>query len=357
MTDRRLNYISVEKAMRELFESYRTMPKFRLNMRCLYDTNTQLLKEDALLDAHLLAEFSFGQPYVRRKPLTEEHGYIGGLSSAFLQIEEKIYNACEGLRNEGDTATITLNESDFERITDKFFDKIVCRIKITKSRKGDETSYYDEYNSGVLDKQRVVRIGIEVQDEDFHSILSRIETCLSHELIHAYQDIIMKQRGRGGIHSDENTVDYTKINKLRLHTYQPYIRLGNILYFLYNAEQNSYIGQAHTELLKKRDTFTNAEGRPNHDAIRDSIKATECMKVLRYVKGWLTTIRETTDPRLQEEYVKAYRYATGKGKITFNQILKELDYQYYRMESKATKQLSKMAHDIFAEGKDRMKLY
>lgn len=357
MTDRQLNYISVDKAMRSLFESYRTMPRFRLNMRCLYDTNTQLLKEHALLDAHLLAEFSFGQPYVRRKPLTEEHGYIGGLSSAFLQIEEKVYNACEELHNEGDTATITLNEIDFERITDKFFDKIVCRIKITKSRKGDETSYYDEYNSGIFNKQRVVRIGVEVWDEDFHSILSRIETCLSHELIHAYQDIIMKQRGGEGLHSNENAVDYIKVNTLRNHTYSPYKRLGNILYFLHNVEQNAYIGQAHTEIRRRRDEFTDDEGKTNYNAIRDAIKNSECMKVLNHVSDWLTTIRETTDPHTQEEYINAYKYARGKENMTFKRMLKELDYQYYRMESKATKQLSKMAHDVFAEGKDRMKLY
>lgn len=334
--------------METIFDIYDSREPFEIGIEALYDNKNETIDEAQLAYGHLWSEFYNKTPSFRNKKINEAYGYISGIQNAMHGINRKVFNECEQLKKNGDTVAFYITEKDFPNVNNKFFDILRCTVTIIKSHTRACECEYVESESGKVGKKTIITLRVTVYGTAYEDIIDSIKSDLSHELIHAYQDITMRNDGNGGIFAAHKGVDYNGVIRLLQSENKDENALGCLLYNIHDTERNANIGQTYAELEAKKDSLTDVEH------IMDEIKNTEYARQLRVSEKILDGITNEPNIEIKKVYLNAFNKVSGITTTKYRKMIQYLKYILNRAKSHYYKQASKMAYDIYAKNAARL---
>ena len=314
-----------------------------------------LIDENTLLD-HLYVDFGYNIMRGSWCILSETRSRISNLDKYIKVVNNKVYDTVQNVEN-GKVYSITLDEKDFDEISDKFFDTITLNIKIGVMCYGlNNLSSYNNSESGITkDGKKHVSIDINVSRGSYIDSIEQLDIVLGHELIHARNDIAMRQKGKFA-GCEKGNGNYNVIvdmmtgkghfNILNGEEKDYVKKLGRILYFLNGTEQKAFLGQCYSELLSKKDNIKDSE------TAFKAIKETDTWKKFLNIEEKIKEITNVTKPSVRDEVLRAYCIAFGKNYDDYNYtlFLNKLQKKYNDSVDNFFRKVSKMACDAYFSG-------
>lgn len=294
-----------------------------------------------ILLENLGIDFRFGNYLGMRHLLCEVHGYVPNIDDYLSCIQDAVSPHIHELIKDG-YAHFTIDETAFSRMPEKFFDTALFDITLGIGGSPNRRGSYIPSGSGIVNGRRFVRFSINVKDRTPLETMNTLSIVLSHEMLHAYQDMstIEKSGRRMG---DTFSTDRYRANKLALTSTNDFIRkLGFIVYNTEPMEINAFIGSMKAELEADKDYIDGSK------RAEQAIKGTEAYRRLKNsweLLGGLQSIRQAHD---RKTVLQAYNDIFGTEERSRDRMLNGLRRRLERFSNQVMERASKIAYDVFA---------
>ena len=309
---------------------------------------------------HIIYEFYSG----RMNPeniLNESRGIVSGLHKVVKAMCKEFYRQVEETFKSNTPKSETYQFSTKEMGFDTFFDKIKVILSTTPSSNGRTTF------KGGLNPMKTFQMGYNVGDElicspdIFYNVqcgsakemIALIESCLGHELTHAfnlYQYGVKNNLKPYQIMSNYRYAQgYAAISTAKESTYGSELKrpIGQLLYSLNRMERGAYIAQLKEELEAKADEITDSKSA--WQAVLDS----DAYRVYSYIERNVGTIC-SNDCTLEqrEDILQITNDIMNLHLKTYNQVQKWYGEQWYKWKTKFITTAAKIAYDVYADHND-----
>lgn len=297
---------------------------------------------DKILLENIGIDFRYGLVDGFEHRLDEVHGYVPNLDSYLDCISKAVHPHLADLVADG-AVHFEVDETAFADMPEKFFDTALFDITLGIGGSPSRRGSYIPSGSGIVDGRRFVRFSINVKDRTLLETMNTLSIVLSHEMLHAYQDMSTIEKSGRRMGDTFNTNRY-RANKLALTSTNDFIRrLGFIVYNTEPVEINAFIGSMKAELEADKDYIDGSK------RAEQAIKGTEAYRRLKNsweLLGGLQSIRQAHD---RKTVLQAYNDIFGTEERSWDRMLKGLRRRLERFSNQAMERASKIAYDVFAE--------
>lgn len=309
-------------------------------------------RDDSVLSKILLEnigiDFRFGDYLGMRHFLFEVHGYVPNIDGYLECIHDALNPHIHELVKNGHVH-FKFDESAFNDMPDKFFDTACFDITLTIGKKVDNDCFYSQDESGIVNGKKFVKFEAVLSDTTLLGLLSTINVSMSHELIHAYQDMSTMEKSGRRIGDTFDQERYGRIvKKYTFSRYEESRQIQELLWMLYNTEPveiNAFVGEIKADLKSNRDFISGSR------RAEEAIKGTETYKRLALCWGILDNLKHITGPEEQSDVMNAYNDVFMTNVKSYNKFIKRLTARVERFSNQVMERASKIAYDIFAEKK------
>lgn len=300
---------------------------------------------DKILLENLGIDFRYGEYYGMKHMLFEVHGYVPNIDTYIDCISDAIYPHIHDMVENG-YANFTFDESAFDRMEDKFFDTALFDVTLALGKNIYNECSYDEVSSGIADGKRFIRVAMNVSDENLMDLMASVNKGVSHELLHAYQDMSTLEKSGRRI---TDTFDKKRYNRIvRMYRGQGDGHIHELLWMLYNTEPieaNALTAEIRAELQSNRDFIDGS--RRAEEAIRN----TETYGRLKDCWDTIEKLRGVTDTHVQDSITDVYNSLFGTNMKSYGKVVKRLTARVERFSNHVMERASKTAYDVFADRK------
>lgn len=293
-------------------------------------------------------DFRFGNYLGMRHLLCEVHGYVPNIDDYLSCIQDAVSPHIHELTKDG-YAHFTIDETAFSRMPEKFFDTTLFDITLTIRKKVEDDCFYDQDNSGIVNGKKFVKFNVLLSDTMLLDLLSTINISMSHELLHAYQDMSTLEKSGRRLSDTFNHESYGRVvKKYTCSRYEGSRQIQDFLWMLYNTEPveiNAFVGEIKADLQSNMDFIDGSR------KAEEAIKATETYGRLKGCWDILDKLKNTTAPSEQHDIIHTYNEVFGTDVKSYGRILKKLTARLERFSNQVMERASKTAYDIYAEKK------
>ena len=303
------------------------------------DTLGKILLENVGID------FYYCQYDGMQHRLDEVHGYVPNLDKYLDCVSKACCNKFIEVVEQG-FSHFTIDETAFADIEDKFFDTAFFDITLSIGDPSNNTSDYDQMNSGIVNGKRHVEFCFDISDSDIISLTPTMLNSVAHELIHAYQDISSIEKSGMRLTDTFDMDRYVKITKTARFGQSQTAR--EFAFFLYNTEPsevNAFIGEIKPALLSNKKFISGSK------RAEEAIKETETYRRLMDCWRFLNQLEIITNEHEIDILLQTYNKIFGTTIKSYGKMLKKLRARVERFSNKMMEQASKIAYDIFSEKK------
>lgn len=306
------------------------------------DTLNKILLENIGID------FRFGDYLGMQHMLCEVHGYVPNLDEYLECIMNEVSLHIPELIKQG-CIQFKIDESAFASMENKFFDMAMFDVVLAVGNRISNVCSYRHGESGIVNGKKFVKFEICLSDNTLLELISTINKSVSHELLHAYQDMSTIEKS-GTRMSDTFNIDrYGRI----IRAYNNSCHNGNrdireltlLLYTTEPIEMNAFIGELKAD-LRTNHKFINGSRKAE-----EAIKSTETYKKLLFCWNILDKLRDNTDENKRLKIVQVYNEIFETNIKSYKKIVKLIASRVERFSNHVLERASKIAYDVFAEKK------
>ena len=292
-------------------------------------------------------DFRFGEYLGMRHLLCEVHGYVPNIDDYLWCVSKAIDPYITELIKNG-CVYFTFDESVFDGITNKFFDTAMFDVVLVLGPQNYSECSYDIESSGIIDGKKFANFNINISNGNLLDLMAEINRSVSHELMHAYQDLSTIDKSGKRMTDTFNQERYNRMVKMHYSQNNGNIYVQELLSMLYNTEPieiNAFIGEIKADLQSNRG-FINGSRKAE-----EAVKGTDAYK--RLMSCWETVekLRVLEDSENKHRIVKAYNDVFGTSIKSYNRIIKRLTARVEKFSNQVMERASKIAYDIYAEKK------
>lgn len=307
------------------------------------DTLAKILRENIGID------FLYGKYDGMQHRLDEVHGYVPNLEEYLDCIAKACYNEFTELIKIG-SVNFTIDESAFADMEKKFFDNALFNLTLSIGPSSETMSAYKESESGIYNGKKFVKFEINIEEPTLIDLIGSLNRIVSHELLHAYQDMSTIEKSGRRSSGTINTQRYSNIVQA-WRQYRKYPYMEELTLLLYNTEPieiNAFIGEIKSELLNNKEFIDGSK------KAEQAIRETDAYQRLDNCWNTIETFSELTNKTDIENIVFVYNEIFDTKIQSYQKIIKTLISRVERFTNKVMEQASKIAYDVFAEKKQHL---
>lgn len=300
-----------------------------------YLIDTKKKSYNAILE---MQNYALSMAYNNANIVLEEYGIFKGC----LQLSDFTANKIRKQLNKSNSSVtnveisyVSFAQSRPNVLLERFFDTITIVCEITKNVHNLDGSY--SFSSKFDTKECyihniIINLYIPVNDD-----YDDLESVLSHELTHAYNDYITKN---GKIISSFRK-HFKKLNYSSLYTYSNDTEglIKNAIYFVDSYEKNAFFAQIRTDInkLKERNDIKDPI------SLYNAVQEIDVYQAYKMFKEMVSGLHDMSDEQ-KDEVVKTYNTYFNKS-YNINEVVNKLTKLY----DKVCKNLDRMVAKACAE--------
>jgi hypothetical protein len=231
----------------------------------------------------------------------------------------------------------------------KFFDMAMFDVMLAVGNRISNVCSYRHGESGIVNGKKFVKFEICLSDNTLLELISTINKSVSHELLHAYQDMSTIEKSGTRMSDTFNSDRYGRIikayNNSCYHGNRDIRALTLLLYTTEPIEINAFIGEL------KADLRTNHAFIDGSRKAEEAIKSTETYKKLLFCWNILDELCDNTDENKRLKIVQVYNDIFETNIKSYEKIVKLIASRVERFSNHVLERASKIAYDVFAEKK------
>lgn len=308
---------------------------------------------------HTAIEFGYNLACGSWGMMSESRGRISELERYIAAIDRVTYDK---FTENKDAASFdyTLTEDDFNSIENKFFDRIAINVSMSVgSGRIESAGYFNSDKSGVSDDgSKFVTIVIKISQPTYLTAIQELNKIVGHELIHARHELSLLQKFGHTISSHNGDGNYASFSAMAnlVGKYRTdngtlariFKTVGYILYMTCPSETNAFTGECYDELYTMKDEISDGQ------SAYQCITKTETWQKIQKMKRLVSKLSKVDDIGSMYEAVVAYCDVMGitDERYTWSDMLGSLEARVSRFEEHFMSRASKMACDVFFQGKN-----